>query len=282
MQAYPKLIQGGDCPPGYPVRVPSLFYETIWSTAQFKDAEGEFAFANGDPTGFGYHGDFMAGWKEGFLQSAIDDETCGSQFGSGTVESCKLFDLADDKTMQHCKFPEAPALKSKNDESTQEGEGLPGNNPLQYGPQPAKKKGGSKQKGNAQDLSLASKQMPSGSSSKPLPKPMDTQPEPVSSAGNQPGFANPAMGPPKAAYEDISSSSAREANANERIVTSTAVAPPPPPEESSSIIWSTDGKDVWKIYVDEVTRTKTMDSIPTGYKARRHLHQHAHHHHHWS
>jgi hypothetical protein len=49
--AYPNLIDGGKCPEGFPVRLPSLFYETIWNTNAFKGQAGQFVWSNGDPTG---------------------------------------------------------------------------------------------------------------------------------------------------------------------------------------------------------------------------------------
>jgi hypothetical protein len=49
--AYPNLIDGGKCPEGFPTRVPSLFYETIWATNKFKGQDGQFVWSNGDPTG---------------------------------------------------------------------------------------------------------------------------------------------------------------------------------------------------------------------------------------
>ena len=49
--AYPRDIDGGACPPGFPVRMPMLFYETIWYTSAFKGKKGQFTFSNGDPTG---------------------------------------------------------------------------------------------------------------------------------------------------------------------------------------------------------------------------------------
>ena len=49
--AYPDLIQGGTCPPGFDKRLPTLFYETIWNTQVYKGMPGQFVFSNGDPTG---------------------------------------------------------------------------------------------------------------------------------------------------------------------------------------------------------------------------------------
>jgi hypothetical protein len=49
--AYPSVIDGGDCPDGYTVRTPTLLFETIWATADFRGQDGRFVLANGDPTG---------------------------------------------------------------------------------------------------------------------------------------------------------------------------------------------------------------------------------------
>lgn len=51
--AYPDLLQNGACPKGFPVRLPTLFYEVIWSTKSelFEGRSGEFVVSNGDPTG---------------------------------------------------------------------------------------------------------------------------------------------------------------------------------------------------------------------------------------
>jgi len=49
--AYPSEVMTGDCPSGYPLRLPSLFYETIWATNSFVGKSGQFMLSNGDPTG---------------------------------------------------------------------------------------------------------------------------------------------------------------------------------------------------------------------------------------
>lgn len=49
--AYPDLVMTGDCPDDHPVRLPSLFFETIWDMAAFGDVDGDFIISNGDPTG---------------------------------------------------------------------------------------------------------------------------------------------------------------------------------------------------------------------------------------
>lgn len=49
--AYPDLVINGDCPTDFPVRLPGLFYETIWDMAKFSDKDGIFIMSNGDPYG---------------------------------------------------------------------------------------------------------------------------------------------------------------------------------------------------------------------------------------
>jgi hypothetical protein len=49
--AYPDLVKTGTCPPTHPIRLASLFYETIWATNAFRGREGSFIISNGDEKG---------------------------------------------------------------------------------------------------------------------------------------------------------------------------------------------------------------------------------------
>jgi len=49
--AYPDLVMNGGCPAGFDVKLPGLFYETIWATNLFRGVPGEFVLSNGDPDG---------------------------------------------------------------------------------------------------------------------------------------------------------------------------------------------------------------------------------------
>lgn len=49
--AYSDLVINGNCPEGFPVRLPGLFYETIWETDAFKGQPGQFVISNGDVDG---------------------------------------------------------------------------------------------------------------------------------------------------------------------------------------------------------------------------------------
>ena len=60
--AYPTDYNGGDCPSTHPVRLPGVFFEAFYSVDQFPHGQGTqpFVLANGDPTGYGFHGDFVS------------------------------------------------------------------------------------------------------------------------------------------------------------------------------------------------------------------------------
>lgn len=129
--AYPSLVMDGTCPEGFETRLVSLFYETIWDTYAFKDVDGYFALANGDPTGYGYHGDFMQAWDQGVLQEAI--ETCTSE--TGIVDDCKIFDIQSEDEQRQCEFPIPFAIK--NEDCEMHHGGLPGGMPIEWGPERA-------------------------------------------------------------------------------------------------------------------------------------------------
>lgn len=89
--AFPSLIQDGVCPPTHPIYLPILFYETIWQTNNFIDKSGKFVFANGDPTGYGYHADFIAAWDDGVQEAVRDNPACTGLNTDGEVEQCPVF-----------------------------------------------------------------------------------------------------------------------------------------------------------------------------------------------
>ncbi|KAK4621614.1 hypothetical protein CLAFUR4_07467 [Fulvia fulva] len=132
--AYPSLVKEGNCPDGFDVHYPFLFFETIWATNEFAGVDGQFVLSTGDPVGTGYHGDFIMGWEsEDFLQSALD--TCKNP--SGQIEDCALFTIQKDADADECFFDVPEHLKKDNCHGPRDG--LPVGVPVQYGPEPATK-----------------------------------------------------------------------------------------------------------------------------------------------
>jgi hypothetical protein len=126
--AYPELVTTGSCPSDFPIRLPGLFYEIIWDTHAFAGVAGEFVWSNGDPTGYGYHGDFIMGWEETFLQSAVD--TCTSL--SGRIQDCPLFTIQTEAESQQCHIKVPSAIASEDVSGPLAG--LPGGVNVNYGP----------------------------------------------------------------------------------------------------------------------------------------------------
>lgn len=131
--AFPvDAYNNGKCPDSHPVHLISIFYEIIWDTNKFKDMwygnSQPFVWANGDPTGTSFHGDFLNGWDVDLLQRATDE--CTNE--SGRVEDCPVFKLRPDAVAEGCK------LASKVNEDVQGPfSKLPGCNPVQKGPERA-------------------------------------------------------------------------------------------------------------------------------------------------
>ena len=107
--AYPTSGRNGPCPPGFDQRLPALFFETIYNTPLFKGLKGQFVFANGDPTGFGYHGDFISAWEGTTLQDAIDNYDCTNGNSNGEQEACPVLEIKSDDEILDCKM-ETPEL----------------------------------------------------------------------------------------------------------------------------------------------------------------------------
>ncbi|KAK8040818.1 hypothetical protein PG994_013825 [Apiospora phragmitis] len=134
--AYPDLVQDGNCPEGFETRLVTLFYEVIWATNAFKGKPGKFVVSNGDPTGFGFHGDFINGWKSDFLQDVIGNCTNPS----GEVSDCHLLTLQSEQEQNQCKIKPPMAIAKENVLGGAVGnvlKALPGNVPIQAGPESA-------------------------------------------------------------------------------------------------------------------------------------------------
>lgn len=124
---YPSLVNDGTCPKGYETRLVSLFYETIWNTAAFKGVDGRFVLSYGDTTGCGYHADFLEGWDDGVLQSAINQ--CTSE--TGLQSDCPLFTIQDESVQNKCHAKIPDIIKNENTHFIENG--LPGECPITGG-----------------------------------------------------------------------------------------------------------------------------------------------------
>lgn len=99
--AHLSQIDNGICPPTHPFLLPHLFYEVFYSVTSFVGGDGQFVFANGDKTGFGFHGDFINGWDIPTLTQAIDQ--CLIKNANGVVEQCPVFTASNNqKSAQTC------------------------------------------------------------------------------------------------------------------------------------------------------------------------------------
>jgi Domain of unknown function (DUF1996)/WSC domain len=131
--AYMSGIDTGVCPPSHPRVLPHLFIEVIYSTNNVgQEKGGYFVFSNGDTTGYGFHADFLNGWKPQVMADAI--KQCmgtGRAINEGDIEKCpplkKSFDPFFNK---NC--PEQPALIKEQVKGLLKV--LPGCNPPTGGP----------------------------------------------------------------------------------------------------------------------------------------------------
>ncbi|GAW13066.1 hypothetical protein ANO14919_024440 [Xylariales sp. No.14919] len=130
--AYPSGLDNGACPASHPKRFITIFYEVTWSVDDFKDMwygdKQPFVFSTGDPTGYGYHADFVNGWDIPTLAKAIRECTAAS----GVIEECGAFQLRSDDDMKACRV--APRVDEAVGGVLR---ALPGCNPVRAGPGPA-------------------------------------------------------------------------------------------------------------------------------------------------
>ncbi|KAJ7056759.1 hypothetical protein C8F01DRAFT_1154806 [Mycena amicta] len=74
----------------FPKTLPRIFMEMYLDTGswdkyrdQAMNPNQPYVYSMGDPTGYGYHGDFMMGWDAGVLQNVVDKCHC-NEFGDPT------------------------------------------------------------------------------------------------------------------------------------------------------------------------------------------------------
>lgn len=286
---YPNLIDGGVCPKGYETRLPSLFYETIWNTYAFKDKDGQFVWSNGDPTGFGYHADFINGWNIDTLRAAVNDCTNPS----GRVEDCKHFtpSLQTEAEQSECKIEDIPTALL-NDDCGGPSDGLCGNVPVQYGPEYASAlQAGATERPSSRISITTVAPVPTQSYAPARSKVTDKygggisvydfKPSPVPGPANTDSLE--IVLPSSKASAPSSKASAPNSKASAVYSAAPAVTPSPSlddaaaPEGSiiSTTIYTSAGV-VYEVAIEEVVITTTVDSYARA-KARRHVHAHRRH-----
>ena len=127
--SYPiQNYNGGDCPDSHPVQLVSLFYEMFVNVGDFPyNGAGTWALANGDLTGYGFHGDFQNGWDVDVLQNAIDN--CPN--ASGNVMNCPpLAAVFDQDAADSCVIEEDIVDENVGLDPSAPITVLPGCNPL--------------------------------------------------------------------------------------------------------------------------------------------------------
>ncbi|OBT75530.1 hypothetical protein VF21_04894 [Pseudogymnoascus sp. 05NY08] len=92
--AYLSGIDNGICPPTHPALLPVLFIEVPYTVSDIVQDGGKFVFANGDETGYGFHGDYFNGWDIPTLTSAISECLLANE--DGVVEECPPLLVSND------------------------------------------------------------------------------------------------------------------------------------------------------------------------------------------
>ncbi|KAF2464869.1 uncharacterized protein BDR25DRAFT_306954 [Lindgomyces ingoldianus] len=120
-------------------RFPSIFIEFWYDVSafdgQYSADSSPWVLANGDPTGYGFHADFLNGWEKGVLNKAIAPEgycNCGCGCGNDQMKACFGANNVNDDNDAEFKSCSAKATFGGDDSSPLEQ--LPGCNPLQSGP----------------------------------------------------------------------------------------------------------------------------------------------------
>lgn len=206
--------------------------------------------------GFGYHADFISGWEEDFLQSAVDQCTNAS----GQISDCPLFTILSADDQRKCKIATPPMIASEK-LSGLIGDILPGNVKISLGPAPA-----------------------NHNQPKPDPIPLPVLSVPVPNVLPGGVFKEEPTSSPEAESTTTPSSTSTPTP------TPTPTPSDPPIPKGYELVrtdYVTNGNVVSKIvvietieYVMMATETVTVTATPGADKARRELNQHKHQHQH--
>ncbi|CAF1292907.1 unnamed protein product [Didymodactylos carnosus] len=134
--AYPTRYNSGDCPSSHPVRLAGVFYEAFYSVDQFPHGQGTqpFVLASGDPTGYGFHGDFVNGWDTDVMAAAIANDTCSvenTNYGNNPEKCLPLKPFVKARNDDSCELA-VPVPLTENIGMVETIDRLPGCNPITY------------------------------------------------------------------------------------------------------------------------------------------------------
>ncbi|WVQ72060.1 hypothetical protein IAR50_001604 [Cryptococcus sp. DSM 104548] len=133
--AYPSNgVRDGMCPWSHPIRLPAIQLEYTWYTSNYNPGtalSGNLAWANGDTTGYGVHGDFVNGWDLDVLNAALNDSSCNDIGESITMSDCPTLYKHFDATAAAACTPEKGVLTEPTGNAANIAiDALPGCNPL--------------------------------------------------------------------------------------------------------------------------------------------------------
>lgn len=271
--AWPSLVKEGNCPEGFDVHYPFLFYESIWGTNSFAGVDGQFVLSYGDPVGTGYHGDFIMGWKSGdFLQQAVD--TCTNP--SGEVSDCPLFTLKSDDEAAKCTFDMPDAVK--HDDVTGPCDGLPVGVPIQTGEEQATPYPVIGQSGAPKSYSPPSSSSVSLYSGQNAPSYSAANPSITATAPGGIIVAKYSSGAhPDSAASSATASSGYFSSPSAAITASPSLSAASANDDIVATSYMTQGNEVVELFIEEVDVTVTATASPSAGNYRRHLHKHQHH-----
>jgi hypothetical protein len=94
--SYPtgNSFRGGPCPFSNPIKLPQIMLEYTWQTSRYMPGvplNGSLAWANGDTTGYGLHGDFQNGWDRDVFIASLNDSSCVGYNAAVNANLCNTF-----------------------------------------------------------------------------------------------------------------------------------------------------------------------------------------------
>lgn len=131
-------VQGKSCPPKYSNIIP-LFLEVYFSTYTFEFWEGTsrtgqpFVTSHGDPTGYGFHGDYLFGWDKSIMKNILTRCTGGDapNSGFGALTDClKAYPALQTTVIAGGSCKLSPKYVTNTASAQSPGASLPGCNPI--------------------------------------------------------------------------------------------------------------------------------------------------------